>query len=56
MVIFPFRLVINACSKKDSDLEESESKYEDYCLKFPTDYDKKNPLTAKQGYERLLNR
>ena len=24
-------------------------------MKFPTDYDKKNPLTAKQGFERLLN-
>lgn len=56
-VLFPFRYVINKCASKDDNQanEEAECKYVDNCLKFPTDYDKKNPLTAKQGLERLIN-
>lgn len=52
-IILPVRTMINACFKNDGE-EFSKYKYEDYYLKFPTDYDRENPVTKNDAFIRLI--
>jgi len=59
-VLCPMRLFIKYCCVKaiENEIKEknsSQKTYTDMAHKFPTDYDRENPLTKKEGTERHLN-
>jgi hypothetical protein len=52
-IIAPIRWCITKCVNTD-DSESEDKQYIDLVHAFPTDYDKENPLTVKQGQLRML--
>lgn len=53
-ILCPFRLIINKYCIRGWDIKEANKAYDKLVTSFPTDYDKENPLTKKQGDERWL--
>jgi len=53
-IVLPFRLIIQAFCVKEFESEDYNESYNGKVMKFPTDYDKENPLTKQRGNERLL--
>ena len=47
-------MIIQAFCVKGFDTDEYNVDYKTNVMKFPTDYDKENPLTQKRGNERWL--
>ena len=55
-VLCPFRSCINWNLRDAQDFQQETVKdYKEVALSFPTDYDKSNPLTSKQGQIRMLD-
>lgn len=52
-LFIPVRTIISMMVDTDAALE-CETKYEEVVANFPTDYDKENPFTAKEGTKRLI--
>ena len=49
-ILTPIRSIIKRwCIAKDENARDPETDYKHQALGFPTDYDKENPLTKKQG-------
>lgn len=53
-LLVPFRTLIGCCINPDEALE-NDKEYTDLISAFPTDYDKENPLTSKQGQLRVID-
>jgi hypothetical protein len=53
-LILPIRTCLIRCCKKET--EEAEEKYEEVFHTFATDYDCENPVTKKDGMNRLIKR
>ena len=54
-VILPCRSWLSKVVGKDEEALKNTTLYQEVALTFPTDYDKENPLTAKQGKLRLID-
>ena len=52
-IILPIRTIINKCLADNSE-DAVTYKYEDFMLKFPTDYDRENPVTKNDAFIKLL--
>lgn len=53
-ILCPLRLIIQRFCIQDWDIEEANKRYSALVTSFPTDYDKENPLTKKEGEQRWL--
>jgi hypothetical protein len=53
-ILCPVRLIIQRFCISDWDIEDANKKYSTLVTTFPTDYDKENPLTKKEGEKRWL--
>lgn len=53
-ILLPIRTIINRCFANEGE-EQVKEKYEDFQLKFPTDYDRENPVTKNDAFIRLLD-
>ncbi|CDW71822.1 phage head-tail family partial [Stylonychia lemnae] len=52
-ILLPVRTLINKCLENLGEQPTSE-KYNDFYSKFPTDYDRENPVTKNEAFVRLL--
>lgn len=52
-IILPIRTIINKCLADNSE-DAVTYKYEDFMQKFPTDYDRENPVTKNDAFIKLL--
>ena len=52
-IICPCRLIIQACCVTEGD-RELATPYSKMSTSFPTDYDRENPLTKKEGNKRII--
>lgn len=53
-IVLPIRTIINKSLSNDLDNEEDNQKYDEWRLKFPTDYDRENPVTKNEAFINLL--
>ena len=53
--VLPIRTIINKCLNNSGE-ELHKAKYDEFFLKFPTDYDRENPVTKNEGFLRVLDR
>jgi len=54
-VVCPWRTCIARCSDEGDVNENNKTSYAERALYFPSDYDRENPLTKKQGDLRVLD-
>jgi len=54
-VLCPWRTCIDRCSDEGDVNENNKTSYSERALYFPSDYDRENPLTKKQGDLRVLD-
>jgi hypothetical protein len=52
-ILFPVRSVINFCNKNQG-ISFGDVKYTDYYDKFPTDYERENPVTRSHGLQKWI--
>jgi hypothetical protein len=48
-------MISKAVAKYSDEASRDTTEYGEVALTFPTDYDKENPLTSKQGELRLID-
>ena len=52
-ILFPVRTIINNCLKSDG-IDILNYKFDDFYLKFPTDYERENPVTKNDAYIKMI--
>ena len=52
-ILLPIRTMINRCLNNSGE-DTTTDKYDDFYNKFPTDYDRENPVTKNEAFMRLL--
>lgn len=52
-ILLPVRTFINSCSKDDA-ADSTNYKYDDFYLKFPTDYERENPVTKNEAFIKMI--
>lgn len=54
LIILPIGPIINRCVKNEGE-EINKLTYQQCFMKFPTDYDRENPVTKNEGFLRVLD-
>jgi len=52
-ILLPVRTIINRCLENMGE-QPTHEKYRDFYSKFPTDYDRENPVTKNEAFVKLL--
>jgi len=54
-LLLPVRTMIKKCCRNEDDSDKDNTTYEKIFSRFPTDYDRENPVTKNEGFLRLIN-